>query len=366
MSARIFRRRLLALFAIAVVGAVFVFTFFPYLIIDIGYLARPLWDNRPVHFDKVLIHHYAEGMSMKDRCEAHGWTYNPDPTIPQPKVYDAVIFSVELDMLEIRMRELWDVVDKFVILESNGTFTGLPKEQVFAKHKRRFAWAESKIVYKSLPLKALKPGETAWDNEGRTRDAMLDVLVSAGLQPGDLITSVDTDEVIRRHTLELLKSCTGVPDSIHLQLRNYLYSYEFPVINDFIWQTNVHKYRPGATRYSHGKTADVLLTDAGWHCSFCFRTIADFQFKMQAYSHGDRVRNRKMMEATWIQNIICEGKDLFGMFPEAYTFHELFTLMGSIPKSQTAVGLPRWVVENRERFKFLLPGGCQRQGQLAD
>ncbi|KAG0280955.1 hypothetical protein BGZ95_007809, partial [Linnemannia exigua] len=262
LSARTFRRRIFALFATIVVGAVVVFTLFPYLLIDLGYLARPLWDKRPIHFDKVLIQHYAEGMSMKDRCEAHGWTYNPDPTAPQPKVYDAVIFSVELDMLEIRMRELWDVVDKFVILESNGTFTGLPKEQVFAKHRGRFAFAESKIVYKSLPLGALKPGETAWDNEGRTRDAMMDVLVDAGLQPGDLITSVDTDEVIRRHTLELLKLCTGVPDSIHLQLRNYLYSYEFPVINDFIWQTNVHKWQPGTTRYSHGKTANVLLTDA--------------------------------------------------------------------------------------------------------
>ncbi|KAG0206952.1 hypothetical protein BGX33_007088 [Mortierella sp. NVP41] len=173
-------------------------------------------------------------MAMKDRCETHGWTFEPESTFPPPQVFDAVIFSVELDMLEIRIRELWDVVDKFVVLEFNSTFTGLPKELVFPANRERFAFAESKKVYKLLPLMALRTGETAWDNEGRMRDAMLDVLVDAGVQLGDLITSVDVDEVISRHTLELLRSCTGVPDSLHLQLKNYLYSYEFPLADEGI------------------------------------------------------------------------------------------------------------------------------------
>lgn len=85
---------------------------------------------------------------------------------------------------------------------------------------------------------------------------------------------------------------------------------------------------------------------------------------MQAYSHADRVRTKKLLETESIQKAICEGTDLFGMFPEAFTFKELLTRLGGIPKSVTAVGLPLWLLENRERFHYLLPGGCIRGDPL--
>lgn len=68
-----------------------------------------------------------------------------------------------------------------------------------------------------------------------------------------------------------------------------------------------------------------------------------------------------METAEWIQRKICDGSDLFGMFPEAYTFKDLFSRLGNIPKSGTALHLPKFLLENRERFKFLLPGGCVRE-----
>jgi len=55
--------------------------------------------------------------------------------------------SNELDLLEVRMNELDNVVDYFLIVESNGTFTGLPKETFFANNRDRFAKFQHKIVY---------------------------------------------------------------------------------------------------------------------------------------------------------------------------------------------------------------------------
>ncbi|KAF9365387.1 hypothetical protein BGX34_010209 [Mortierella sp. NVP85] len=365
MAARIFRRRpLLLVVVMAMMAIIFVLKVFPYFIVDLGYLARPLWDQKGYQFDKVIVHHYAEGMSLQERCEAHGWTLR-SPGRPTPKVYDAVIFSVELDMLEIRLRELWDVVDKFVILESNATFTGLFKEESFKVNKERFAFAESKIVYKSIPLFPLEHGQEPWYNEGKMRDGMTHFLMEAGIQRGDLVTFSDVDEIVSGRAIELLKACEGAPESLHLMTRNYLYSYEFPVGDEGMWRTSIHRWSPGKSRYAHHQTSDTVLTDAGWHCSFCFRTIQEFQFKMQAYSHSDRVRYSYLMEPEWIQRAICTGRDLFGMFPEAYSFQELFSRIGAIPKSTSAVGLPRYVLENRKRFKFLLPGGCQREGPLS-
>ena len=38
------------------------------------------------------------------------------------KVYDCFSFYNEFDILEIRLQELWDVVDYFVLVEADTTF----------------------------------------------------------------------------------------------------------------------------------------------------------------------------------------------------------------------------------------------------
>ena len=40
------------------------------------------------------------------------------------KIYDTFIFSNELDLLDLRLNTLNDYIDKFVIVESNITFSG--------------------------------------------------------------------------------------------------------------------------------------------------------------------------------------------------------------------------------------------------
>jgi len=270
MSSRIFRRGsylVPALFC-AVVFFGGIFALFPYIIIDIGYLARPIWDKETINFDTEIVHYYAEGMSMGARCQAHGWkalnttlTEAGTPASRTPLVYDAVIFSQELDMLEIRMRETWDVVDKYLILESNGTFTGLPKETTFADNRKRFAFAESKIEYKFVPLYALEGKDKAFDNEGRMRWAMNEHLAASGVQNGDWVTFADVDEIISKKTLELFKNCEGIPDSVHMHLNNYLYSFEYSN-RDRSWRSSVNRWSTGSY-YNHGLNSKFLLSDAG-------------------------------------------------------------------------------------------------------
>ncbi|KAG0346649.1 hypothetical protein BG005_000622 [Podila minutissima] len=358
MAIRIFRRNVVLCILALFLTLIAFHRTIQYAYLDLAYLTRPLWDSELAKFKTVITHYYAPGMSMQQRCEAHGWTLPTDPNRVKPRIFDSILFSVELDMLEIRMKELWDVVDHFIIFESNMTFTGRPKELVFANNRERFAFAESKILYKHFVFPYLEH-ESAWDREGRTRDGMTALFLELGLTENDLFTSVDLDEVIYPHTLELIKECEGVPDTMHLELNNYLYSFEFPT-GDTIWPTTITRWYPGV-RYIRAQVSDTVLTDSGWHCSFCFRYIKDFQFKMAAYSHTERVRYTYMSTAEWIQKTICEGRDLFGMLPEAYTYKELFRRMGQIPKSTSAVGLPRYLQENREKYKFLLPGGCVRE-----
>jgi beta-1,4-mannosyl-glycoprotein beta-1,4-N-acetylglucosaminyltransferase len=188
-------------------------------------------------------------------------------------------------------------------------------------------------------------------------------LHAAGVADGDLVIMADVDEIPSAHTIRLLQSCDGFPSIMHLQLRNYLYSYEFHV--DFnSWRSAVYVFDSKVTSYQHGRVTDKILADAGWHCSFCFRYISDFIFKMQAYSHADRVRYSSYLDPVRIQDIICHGRDLFEMLPEEFSFKELIGKMGSVARSFSGVHLPAYLVENPQKFPFLLPGNCTREVEV--
>jgi len=82
---------------------------------------------------------------------------------------------------------------------------------------------------------------------------------------------------------------------------------------------------------------------------------------MKAYSHFDRVRFSHYMNPKRIQRVICKGSDLFDMLPEEYTFKEIIGKMGPVPHSYSAIHLPQHLLENADKYKFLLPGNCLRE-----
>lgn len=189
---------------------------------------------------------------------------------------------------------------------------------------------------------------------------MTRVLAESGIQEGDLIIMSDVDEIPSGHTVQLLRWCEGIPPVLHLQMNNYLYSFEF-LVDKSSWRASVVMYRPGATGYNHMRKTDAILADTGWHCSFCFRHIRDFVYKMTAYSHADRVKSPRFLNYDRIQDIICKGADIFDMLPEEYTFRELVGKMGSVPRSFSAVHLPGYLLEHADKFGYLLPGHCKRE-----
>lgn len=258
------------------------------------------------------------------------------------------------------MQELLPFVTKFLVLESNATFTGHPKPLYFRANKHRFNFAGNKLLHFYFPSRTLLPDEDPFDNENLQRSAMDKALLLAGIEDGDLLITADTDEIPSAHTIRLLQNCDGFPARMHLQLRNYIYSYEF-LVDSNSWRSSVEIFEKKTTSYSHKRKVDLLLADAGWHCSFCFRYISDFVFKMQAYSHADRVRDPSFLNPERIQDIICKGGDLFDMLPEEYSFKDLIGKMGSVPQSFSGVHLPTHILRYPDYYKFLLPGNCPRE-----
>jgi beta-1,4-mannosyl-glycoprotein beta-1,4-N-acetylglucosaminyltransferase len=189
----------------------------------LGYYTRPIWDKPPPSWD-VLVHYYSPHFTEQEYCEAHQWSWIPIEQ--RPMVYDAVIFSTELDMLEIRMRELWDVVDRFLVLESDKTFTGRDKKLVLQENIEAFAWAKEKLLH--LSFTGLDPSpKDPFHNEGRQRQAMNELIASSGIRNGDLLIMSDLDELPSANAVQLVKTCQGWPDGMHFGTKQYMYSFEF-------------------------------------------------------------------------------------------------------------------------------------------
>ncbi|CAE5957333.1 unnamed protein product [Arabidopsis arenosa] len=320
----------------------------------ISYFLRPLWESPPKPFHDIP-HYYHENASMETLCKLHGWGVREYPR----RVYDAVLFSNELDILAVRWRELFPYITQFVLLESNTTFTGLPKPLVFAAHRDEFKFIESRLTYGTVGGRFVK-GQNPFYEEAYQRVALDQLLRIAGITDDDLLLMSDVDEIPSRHTINLLRWCDEIPKILHLRLKNYLYSFEF-LVDSKSWRASVHRYETGKTRYAHYRQSDEILADAGWHCSFCFRRISEFIFKMKAYSHNDRVRFGHFLNPKRVQRVICKGADLFDMLPEEYTFKEIIGKMGPIPHSFSAVHLPSYLLENADKYRFLLPGNCIRE-----
>ncbi|KAG6654946.1 hypothetical protein CIPAW_05G181200 [Carya illinoinensis] len=278
----------------------------------ISYFLRPLWESPPKPFH-VLPHYYHENVSMENQCKLHGWGIREFPR----RVFDAVLYSNEKEILELRWKELYPYVTQFVLLESDSTFTGLRKPLVFARHRNQFKFAESRLTYGTIGGRFRK-GENPFVEEAYQRVALDLLLQNAGIDDDDLLIMSDVDEIPSRHTINLLRWCDDIPPILHLQLKNYLYSFEFHV-DDNSWRASVHRYQKGKTRYAHYRQTDDILADAGWHCSFCFRQIKE------------------------------------------YTFKDIIGKMGPVPHSFSAVHLPSYLLDNAEKYKFLLPGNCKRE-----
>ena len=72
------------------------------------------------------------------------------------KIFDVFLFFNELDLLELRFKTLYPIIDYFIVTELSETFSGKPKELLFNKNKKRFKKFTKKIIYNPVSTKELE------------------------------------------------------------------------------------------------------------------------------------------------------------------------------------------------------------------
>jgi hypothetical protein len=137
------------------------------------------------------------------------------------KIYDCFTFYNELDLLEIRLQELYTIVDGFVIVESNQTFTNRPKPWNFENNVQRFGKFLDKIRY--VKVEDMPASSNAWDNEHHQRNAILRGIKTA--DPNDIIMISDADEIPRAAAVKTLRDSEQVIFAMRMPIYNFKFNY---------------------------------------------------------------------------------------------------------------------------------------------
>lgn len=116
------------------------------------------------------------------------------PPRAAPRIFDCFPFFMELDLLELRLRELSSVVHRFVLAESRWDFAGNPKPLYFADNRERFAEFADRIVHVVVEEQPANASER-WAIQRHQRDQLMRGLGEA--EPDDIVMISDVDEIPR-------------------------------------------------------------------------------------------------------------------------------------------------------------------------
>lgn len=130
------------------------------------------------------------------------------------KVLDSFLFTHEFDLLELRLRTLWPVVDYFLLMEGDHNFANKPKAMRFCEQESRFEWAKDKLSVVRLkgPLKGAQENTIHGELhiEHQHRQALYNSAIGFGvthkLEKNDILLISDVDEIPSREVIEKLKS----------------------------------------------------------------------------------------------------------------------------------------------------------------
>jgi Glycosyltransferase family 17 len=211
------------------------------------------------------------------------------------KVYDCFTFHNEFDILELRLEELWDVVDYFVIAEANVTHQSQPKPYLLEERWDTFAKYHSKIRH--IKVDDMPCTSNTWANENWQRRALQRGLYDR--QPEDLIITGDADEIVRPEIINLIKNDVNDYNRYVPLLPLFYFKLNFLMVNP----TGLHG-RSVVTRSRAfldpqrereitfpwiPKPDNVdycFINHGGWHFSYFGKT--DFaKTKIQSFAHSE-------------------------------------------------------------------------------
>jgi beta-1,4-mannosyl-glycoprotein beta-1,4-N-acetylglucosaminyltransferase len=286
------------------------------------------------------------------------------------KLYDAFCMFNELDIIEIRLNELYDVVDYFIIHESTKSHTGKSKRLYFAENMERFEKFKDKIIYRCINdtpdnYAFLNPREAKsewqrmvfdkinrqdfWDKNHLpySRDAYEkeSIIYSMyNLDEDDIVMFSDADEIPNANTVEYIKDHFDIHSIYNLTQKHFWFYLNCMREDVWIGNTllsfknfkensviNLRKWRRGA-----------MIPDGGWHFSFMGNPEI---VKQKIQNYGEQSINTNNVTdnmGDFIKDCIKNNHDFymnpckFNIVPLTYGTH------------------PQYLINNQDKYKELI------------
>lgn len=255
------------------------------------------------------------------------------------KIFDCFTLFNELDLLEFRIKLLYDYVDYFVISESNLTHSGLSKPyNYYENHERYKKWSD-KIIYYPIEqtkedllfedVKSYSPKNGSWILENQQRLALS--LIKDIVNDEDIILISDLDEIPIPEVLQYIRNdklkevLSKTPVSL-VMLFHYYYmncqnigyernwsgtvvsnGYYFKQLDSQILRDNRNNY--------------PKLENSGYHFSF-LNGLEAIKTKIKAFAHTEFNRPDILSDENIIKSLE-EGKDIFNRPGVEYKFYSL-------------------------------------------
>lgn len=204
--------------------------------------------------------------------------------VSRKKIIDSFLFFNEFNIIKLRLNYLKDVVDYFVICESNVTYSGNLKPYYLDEIIESF---DENIRKKIIRLKhEVNPDycqNSHWHLEHNQREFICKNLSS--FSSNDLIMISDVDEIPKK---EVIENFINLPNDIFsLKYDAFIYNFNTFKSNDWYGTVvcNVEKcIKIGSQKLRDDRNKFKVIENAGWHFTY-FGDFESIKLKIESFSH---------------------------------------------------------------------------------
>lgn len=222
-------------------------------------------------------------------------------------VIDVCLYHNDAEVLTWRMEELWDVVDKFVVIQGDKTFSGIPKQKfldlnAFAKYQEKLH-----AYTVTLPVSG-----DPWEREYTQRRLAWEFIHDE--DNSSLVLLSDADEIPSAEAVERVVLSNPWDELFVFEQRFYYYyanlRASLPWYGTRAIKLGALKHRFNGDMQLLRNAAGSVLADAGWHFSY-IGGVERVQEKLHAFSHQE-LNRPDINNEDHIYRCMNEQKDLFG------------------------------------------------------
>lgn len=254
-------------------------------------------------------------------------------------VYDTIPFFNELDLLEIRLEELWSVVDRFYIQEATKTFSNREKPLYLAENWDRFKKYRSKIDHHVVDDYQDAPVTDALAFDNWQKGQLVQRLAAAPSQA--IVLLADLDEIPRAAAVRKAKNNLALC-SASLEMVGCCHWLNCIYVGKIYRDAKV--LRRGIITEGQYDVVNLRrnqeppwYTNAGWHFTSLW---PQFPEKLTAWGHPE-LNRPPFNTSEYQEKCRNEGLDPFGRgYSYEFCYDDAF--------------LPQYVRENRARFAHLI------------